>query len=258
MKKVLTITILALCLTSLIGCASIMTGRHQKIPVTTVPEGATVTCNNQSITTPGELMLLRGEGPYTVKITKAGYWDETVILKKTMSGATAGNALLGGLIGVGVDAVTGAMFKLVPEEINVALNSTSAPRPEPVLEVIETDEAQEDTQNQADKEYSSRSESYKTETDAKNAYQSQNTEVVMDKPTYNSGADVTTVDVIEFAKSEIKKLGLRSEDYVVGASVQDGDWRVRFIPRDVRDAGNIVIVNIKEENNTLVLNGITR
>jgi len=38
-----------------------------------------------------------------------------------MSGATCGNALVGGIIGMAVDGCTGAMFKLVPEKVNVTL-----------------------------------------------------------------------------------------------------------------------------------------
>jgi len=136
MRKYLPLIALVIMLPFISSCASIMTGRHQKIAVTSNPEGATVTCADQTIVTPGELTLLRGEGPYTVAINKDGYWEETVILKKTMSGATAGNALIGGLIGIGVDAATGAMYKLVPEEINVDLKPTSEPRPV-VLEVDE-------------------------------------------------------------------------------------------------------------------------
>ena len=39
-----------------------------------------------------------------------------------MCGSTAGNLVLGGVIGLGVDAISGAMFKLEPGEINVNLN----------------------------------------------------------------------------------------------------------------------------------------
>ena len=38
-----------------------------------------------------------------------------------MGGAVAGNLLLGGIIGGGVDMATGAAYKLYPETVNVAL-----------------------------------------------------------------------------------------------------------------------------------------
>ena len=43
----------------------------------------------------------------------------------TFSGAVAGNLIAGGLIGWGVDAISGAQYKLVPETVNLTLNELS-------------------------------------------------------------------------------------------------------------------------------------
>jgi hypothetical protein len=58
---------------------------------------------------------------HTIEISKEGYRVTTVILRHTMSGATAGNVLVGGIIGIAVDGCSGAMYKLVPERVDVNL-----------------------------------------------------------------------------------------------------------------------------------------
>ena len=50
-----------------------------------------------------------------------GYQTEQVTITHVISGAVAGNILLGGLIGWGVDAMSGAQYRLVPETVNVEL-----------------------------------------------------------------------------------------------------------------------------------------
>ena len=151
MKKNLSIIMLVIMLPLISSCATITTGRHQKIPIRSHPDGATAACGNQTTITPGELTLLRGEGPYTVKIKKDGYWEETVILKKTLCGSTAGNVLIGGIIGVGVDAATGAIYKLVPEEIDVTLKPLPEPPPVVTEKVVE-EKTVEETKPKADQE----------------------------------------------------------------------------------------------------------
>ncbi len=56
------------------------------------------------------------------------YWSpETVTLTSGVGPAVAGNIIFGGLIGGGIDAASGAMYKLYPEMVNVALRPTSSP-----------------------------------------------------------------------------------------------------------------------------------
>jgi hypothetical protein len=55
--------------------------------------------------------------------------SETVTLTSGVGGAIAGNLILGGIIGGGIDMASGAAYKLYPETINVALRPD--PRSEP-------------------------------------------------------------------------------------------------------------------------------
>jgi hypothetical protein len=103
------------------GCATIIHGTTQEIPVTSEPPGALVaTTGDLKVTTPGTLELKRKTG-HVLTVTKDGYKPETVKLESVLSGAVAGNILLGGLIGWGVDVATGGDSRLVPESVHAIL-----------------------------------------------------------------------------------------------------------------------------------------
>ncbi|MFA6174672.1 MAG: hypothetical protein WC701_13455 [Kiritimatiellales bacterium] len=119
--------LIILCIATLFtsGCASIMHGSHQKIPVQSVPPGATVKTDGATLQTPCSVELGRKKIP-TLLISKDGYQTEKVILTRRYSGWWWGNLPLGLIlfspIGLAVDEVgTGAAFVLEPEQISVKL-----------------------------------------------------------------------------------------------------------------------------------------
>jgi hypothetical protein len=78
-------------------------------------------------------MKLKGKGEFDVTITKAG--DQTAHARVghqlAGSGAAAfvGNALIGGVIGAGVDAADGSTMELKPNPLIVTLTPDTAPAP---------------------------------------------------------------------------------------------------------------------------------
>lgn len=55
------------------GCATIMHGKYQDIPITSEPSGATVTASSgQKITTPGTMTLIRNK-PIVLRAELDGY-----------------------------------------------------------------------------------------------------------------------------------------------------------------------------------------
>ena len=103
------------------GCATITTGTHQEVSVNSTPQGANVVVNSgHKDVTPCSFKLQRNR-EHIIKISKDGYRTAQVILRKTFCGSTAGNILVGGIIGMGVDAMSGAMYKLVPKNVEVDL-----------------------------------------------------------------------------------------------------------------------------------------
>ena len=105
------------------GCATIVHGTTQEISVSSDPTEARVNVDGAFIsTTPCTVELKRGKN-HVVTISKDGYHTEQITVMKVVSGAVAGNILAGGFIGWGVDAISGAQYRLVPETVSVTLRT---------------------------------------------------------------------------------------------------------------------------------------
>ena len=133
------------------ACATVTRGTTVTWTVESDPLGANVALSSgERCTTPCTLKKKR-KHPFEVTVEKAGYGSvSTQVLSSTSgAGATAmaGNVLVGGVIGLAVDAGTGAMrdlkpnplvLKLVPmrkdEEIELPDAATTEPAPSPVPE----------------------------------------------------------------------------------------------------------------------------
>jgi hypothetical protein len=103
------------------GCATIVYGTTQDINITTDPPGADLNVDgSEHYKSPAKITMKRKED-HMVEVTMDGYQKETLNIKSVMSGAVAGNILAGGLIGWGVDAASGAQYRLVPENVDVRL-----------------------------------------------------------------------------------------------------------------------------------------
>lgn len=139
MNKWIKVAMILVCPIALVGCATITTGTNQRIPINSNPAGATVNISSGFTGVTPCVADLRRNQDHTVNISKIGYDTAVVVLRKSMCGSTAGNLLLGGVIGLGVDACSGAMFKLEPLEINAQLNRTGVTpvEPAPAAPIIE-------------------------------------------------------------------------------------------------------------------------
>lgn len=114
----------AICLFSS-GCATITRGTKDTLVVETDPAGATVTLSNgMSGKTPTSFKLPRKEN-LVVTIDKEGYESLSINVNSQVSGAgaagMAGNVLVGGLVGVIVDPLSGAMKDLRPNPVKATL-----------------------------------------------------------------------------------------------------------------------------------------
>lgn len=114
------LTVIALAaLSSLTGCASIVSGTSQIVSVETLHASGNVagaTCKLQNdkgvyyVTTPGTVSVHRAYGDMSVTCEKAGFDPGLATVKSSTKGMVAGNILLGGFIGAGVDAASGAAY----------------------------------------------------------------------------------------------------------------------------------------------------
>ncbi len=108
----------------LTGCGTIIHGTTEQVGVTSSPSGATVEIDNTKI---GETPLtqeLSRKDSHSVKVSMDGYESYEMIINRNTSGWVWGNIVFGGLIGLAVDATTGGMYKLNPNEINAQLKES--------------------------------------------------------------------------------------------------------------------------------------
>lgn len=114
----------------IISCATIIKGTSQDISINSSPTKASVV-----IKTTGGVETFTGTTPTTAKLSKKkeyvvtisleGYKETTVQITQSFEAWTIGNILCGGVLGLVIDAVDGAMWKLEPEQIMVSLVTAS-------------------------------------------------------------------------------------------------------------------------------------
>jgi hypothetical protein len=130
--RALTAFALVLVLSTISGCASIVTGLYQPISVDTPGcEGASCQLMNSKgiwyVRTPGTVTVHRAYGNLTVICRKDGAGNATVPVASNTKAMVFGNIIIGGLIGAAVDVGTGSAYDY-PATISVPMN---CPAPAP-------------------------------------------------------------------------------------------------------------------------------
>jgi hypothetical protein len=121
MKK--TIISCSLALTLLFSsCATIISGSKQNVKFSSNPSSASIFIDEVEVgKTPFEIKLAR-KSEHSVMIKLDGYQTYQTNLTKSFNAWYIGNILIGGLIGLIVDPITGAIYNLSPNEINAQMN----------------------------------------------------------------------------------------------------------------------------------------
>lgn len=123
MKSCLILLAVAL---SLSACATVTRGYREELVVTSTPAGAKVRLDNgmTCAATPCSFKVPR-RSDLQVQLRKTGCTTKVVSVGNRLAGsggvAMAGNIVLGGIVGAGVDASTGAAQELAPNPVNVTL-----------------------------------------------------------------------------------------------------------------------------------------
>ena len=104
------------CLAS--GCATLSSGKYQRIEVTSEPTGAKIrTTNGLSLLTPGSLHFLPNED-YILVAEYPGCKAQLIELKYKPPGLPRGSTPLGRIIGGGVDLILGSKGTLTPNSVH--------------------------------------------------------------------------------------------------------------------------------------------
>ncbi len=121
--KIIIKTFLLSSILLLSSCATIISGSRQTVEISSEPSSAKVYINEIEIgQTPVQQKLKRNQ-EYQLILKLDGYLTYETKLEKRFNAWYIGNILIGGVIGLIVDPITGAMFKLKPEEIDRNLKS---------------------------------------------------------------------------------------------------------------------------------------
>jgi len=120
------------------GCATITRGTTTKFTISSTPPAAQASTSNgfYCASTPCTIRMPRKDA-FTVTVSKAGYVSSQTKVRPTLANegmvGFVGNAVIGGVIGAGVDVGSGAMMDLTPNPLHVDLQqiAQAPPPPEP-------------------------------------------------------------------------------------------------------------------------------
>ncbi|MDF1545592.1 MAG: PEGA domain-containing protein [bacterium] len=116
---------LILVASTFVNCGTIMQGSSQEIGIQSRPTGATVTIDNRQFGQTPVVAKLSRKDNHVVRVTLAGYEPFDATITRSTSGWVWGNIVFGGLIGLAVDAISGGLYKLKPEQVEARLASKS-------------------------------------------------------------------------------------------------------------------------------------
>lgn len=125
---------------ALSGCASVVRGVNEDVAIQVTPANAEIrTSAGHACTGPCVINVPRKK-EFTVTASAPGYQTETIAVETRVSGkgaaGMAGNVIIGGVVGVGVDAVSGATLDHYPNPVILNLEPGTGSKtvmPEPAV-----------------------------------------------------------------------------------------------------------------------------
>ena len=112
------------------GWASIICGDKQDIGINSEPSGCRVRVfyeGRETVkleldeNTPTAVRIPRWAKHVRIRVDKEGYHPQQLTITRSINGWLFGNLLIGGVIGIGIDFMSGAAYKLSPENVDFLL-----------------------------------------------------------------------------------------------------------------------------------------
>lgn len=124
----------------LVGCATIIHGTNQEMAILSNPTAVQVTVDNKLLGKTPIIADLKRKNKHIIKIELEGYLPYEVIISKKASRWLWGNiivmaptaiaiapeAISWGLIFLAVDAITGGLYELTPEQVQAEMRKAEA------------------------------------------------------------------------------------------------------------------------------------
>jgi hypothetical protein len=108
------------------GCATIMQGTNQELSVASTPSGARVLVDGTEMGRTPYVASLKRKDKHVVRIEMDGYQPFELPIARATSGWVWGNIVFGGLPGLAIDAISGGLYKLKPEQVEATLAQSTA------------------------------------------------------------------------------------------------------------------------------------
>ena len=105
------------------SCATIMLSTEQEVGISSNPAGAKVTNNGLELGKTPLVVDLKRKNNHKIKIELEGYQPYEIPLVRKTSGWVFGNIIFGGIPGLIVDVITGALYVLKPEQVMAELKT---------------------------------------------------------------------------------------------------------------------------------------
>ncbi|MBT5432258.1 MAG: hypothetical protein P8Q36_16380 [Alphaproteobacteria bacterium] len=122
----LSYVLLSAFLVVLAGCATVVGGTTQSVALKTQPDGASCVLEREGVVivtvraTPETVEIERASSPIRMVCSKARHLDASRVVLSGFEGFAAGDLVFGGLVGIVIDASSGAANRY-PSEISVML-----------------------------------------------------------------------------------------------------------------------------------------
>ncbi len=103
-----------------------MTGSTQTISINSTPSNANVWVDGIYVGASPISVNMKRDKSHIVRLELDGYHPCEMILTKELNEWVFGNIIFGGFIGVAVDAISGSIYKLTPEQASMRLEQDVA------------------------------------------------------------------------------------------------------------------------------------
>jgi hypothetical protein len=103
------------------SCATIMHGTRQTVGISSAPSCADVLVNRNWIGKTPIVVALKRNQNHWIQIELDGFLPYEIVLTRQVSGWAFGNVIFGGFFGLAVDAISGGLYRLTPEQVDAQL-----------------------------------------------------------------------------------------------------------------------------------------
>jgi len=110
------------------NCATVLRGTRDQVGIASQPTGAEVIVDNEFLGKTPVTAELRRKDKHVINIKLQGYQPYEITITRKTSGFVFGNLVFGPFapIGLAVDAITGGMYSLRPDEVQAELRPGAA------------------------------------------------------------------------------------------------------------------------------------